>query len=310
MKILISLLLAGGIIAAATSGAGAADRPPPLRVLYFTKSAGFEHSVIKWAEGGAGSSYSEKVLTALAPRHNLVFTFSKDGSLFSQEYLAQFDVVMFYTSGDLGHPGTDGHPAMTAAGKQALLDAVAGGKGYVGIHAASDSFHTGESGGGNPRERSNRYKLHGDASDPFVRFQGGEFINHGPQQVAKVHVVDAHFPGCGELGDTFECMEEWYSLKDFAPDLHALLVLETDGMQGTEYQRPDFPIAWVRTHGNGRVWFNAMGHREDVWDSERFQAMLVGGITWVGWRVRADASPNLERVAPAANTIPPPRPAS
>jgi type 1 glutamine amidotransferase len=121
-------------------------------------------------------------------------------------------------------------------------------------------------------------------------------------------VIDPHFPGCGALGDTFECQEEWYSLKDFAPALHALLVLETDGMQGTEYQRPDFPLAWARAHGQGRVWFNAMGHREDVWESERFQAMLIGGIAWAGGRVKADVTPNLPKVAPQANTIPPPRP--
>ncbi|MGH8019734.1 MAG: ThuA domain-containing protein [Opitutaceae bacterium] len=281
----------------------------PLRVLYFTKSSGFEHSVVKWTDGKPGASHSEKVLSGLASKYDLVFTFSKDGSLFAPEYLAQFDVIMFYTSGDLTHAGTDGHPAMTPAGKQALLDAVEKhGRGYVGIHAASDSFHTGESGGGNRRDRSNRYKLHGEASDPFVKFQGGEFINHGPQQVAKAYVIDPHFPGCGHLGDSFECMEEWYSLKDFAPDLHVLLVLETDGMEGTEYQRPDFPIAWARQHGRGRVWFNAMGHREDVWESERFQQMLIGGIEWAGKRVDADVTPKLDKAAPAANTIPPPRP--
>jgi type 1 glutamine amidotransferase len=136
---------------------------------------------------------------------------------------------------------------------------------------------------------------------------GGEFINHGPQQVAKVSVIDPHFPGCGELHDSFECEEEWYSLKEFAPDIHVVLLLQTAGMKGSEYQRPPFPLAWARKYGSGRVWHNAMGHREDVWDSPRFQAMLVGGIAWAGGRTTADIPPNLDQVAPAANTIPPPR---
>lgn len=296
----LSLLFVVGVQLAASASAAA-----PLRVLYFTKSAGFEHSVIKWQNGQP--SYSEKILSALAPSHDLAFTFSKDGSLFSSEYLAGFDVVMFYTSGDLTNIGTDGHPAMTPAGKQALLDWVARGHGFIAIHAGSDTFHTGEAGGGNPQDRSNRYKLHGPASDPYVRMLGGEFINHGPQQIAKVSVIDPHFPGCGELHDSFECQEEWYSLKEFAPNLHVLLLLQTAGMQGTEYQRPSFPLAWARSCGSGRVWCNAMGHREDVWDSPRFQAMLVGGIAWAGGRVSADVTPNLDQVAPAANTIPPPR---
>lgn len=302
MKTASSLLITGLLFT--TSALAAA----PLRVLYFTKSSGFEHSVIKWTEAGAGSSYSENVLNTLAPKHEFAFTFSKDGSLFSQDYLTGFDVVVFYTSGHLLSVGTDGHPAMTAKGKQALLDWVAAGHGFIAIHAGSDSFHTGESGGGNRGDRSNRYKLHGDNSDPYIRMLGGEFINHGPQQDAAVTVIDPHFPGCAHLGDTFTCHEEWYSLKDFAPDLHVLLLLHTAGMIGTEYQRPNFPLAWARAHGNGRVWFNAMGHREDVWDSERFQAMLVGGLNWTGGRVKADVTPNLARVAPAANTIPPPRP--
>ena len=287
--------------------AGSASAAAPLRVLYFTKSAGYEHSVIKWANGQP--SYSEKILNALAPQHDLAFTFSKDGSLFSPEYLAGFDVVIFYTSGDLLSVGTDGHPAMSPAGKQALLAWVESGHGFIALHAGSDSFHTGESGGGNATDRTNRYKLHGAASDPYVLMLGGEFINHGAQQVAKVSVIDPHFPGCGEMHDSFECQEEWYSLKEFAPSLHVLLLLQTAGMQGSEYQRPPYPLAWARAYGGGRVWYNAMGHREDVWDSERFQAMLIGGIEWAGGRVKAEVPPNLEQVAPAANTIPPPRPA-
>ncbi len=296
----LSLLFVAGVLLAASASAAA-----PLRVLYFTKSAGFEHSVIKQLNGQP--SYSEKVLSSLAPQHDLAFTFSKDGSLFSPEYLAGFDVVMFYTTGDLLSVGTDGHPAMTPAGKQALLDWVASGHGFIAIHSGSDTFHTGESGGGNPTERGTRYKRHGAASDPYILMLGGEFINHGPQQVAKVSVIDPHFPGCGELHDSFECEEEWYSLKEFAPDIHVVLLLQTAGMKGSEYQRPPFPLAWARKYGSGRVWHNAMGHREDVWDSPRFQAMLVGGITWAGGRASADIPPNLDQVAPAANTIPPPR---
>lgn len=299
LKSLPSLIIMSALLASSAAAA-------PLRVLYFTKSSGYEHSVIKQVDGQP--SYSEKVLTSLAAKHDLALTFSKDGSLFSPAYLAKFDVVIFYTSGHLLSVGTDGHPAMTPEGKQALLDWVSAGHGFMAIHAGTDSFHTGESGGGNPKDRSNRYKLHGAASDPYVLMNGGEFINHGPQQVAKASVIDPHFPGCGDLSDSFECQEEWYSLKDFAPNLHVLLLLQTAGMQGTEYQRPPFPIAWARSYGSGRVWVNGMGHREDVWDSARFQAMLIGGIEWAGGRVRADVTPNLEKVAPGANTIPPPRP--
>lgn len=278
---------------------------PLLHVLYFTKSSGYEHSVVRRENGAA--SYSERVLIALAPKHNLEFTFSKDGSLFSPGYLAQFDVIMFYTSGDLFSVGNDGQPAMTPAGKQALLDAISGGKGFLALHSGGDTFHTMESGGGNPTDRHNRYIIHGDASDPFVKMLGGEFINHGQQQVARARVIDPKFPGCAEVGDALECMEEWYTLKEFAPNLHVLLLLETATMSGIDYQRPPFPLAWARSFGRGRVWYNGMGHREDVWDNPKFQSLLIGGIEWAGGRVPADVTPNLETVAPEASRIQPPR---
>lgn len=274
----------------------------PIRVLYFTKSSGFEHSVVKRENGQP--SYSERILTRLGGEHQIEFTFSKDGSKFSPAYLAQFDVIAFYTSGDLLTIGTDGQPALTPAGKQALIDAVRGGKGFVALHSGSDTFHTGEHGGGNPSERANRYKSHGDQSDEYIRMLGGEFINHNAQQVARATVVDRAFPGCTALGEVLDVKEEWYSLKEFAPNLHALLVMETKGMEGVDYERPPYPLAWARTFGQGRVWFNAMGHREDIWDNPKFQAMLVGGIDWAAGRVKAEVSPNLDHAAPQAGTLP------
>jgi type 1 glutamine amidotransferase len=290
----------------AAAGLAAAPAGPPLRVLYFTKSSGYEHSVVK-REGGK-PSYSERVLSALAATHRLELTFSKDGSLFSPDYLARFDVFVFYTSGDLFAVGDDGQPPLTPAGKQALLDAIAGGKGFVGLHSAGDTFHTFETGGGNPADRSHRYTNHGAASDPYILMLGGEFINHGAQQVAKARVVDPAFPGCGGMGPVLEVKEEWYSQKEFASNLHVLLVMETEGMEGVDYQRPPYPLAWARTFGRGRVWYNAMGHREDIWDNPAFQAMLIGGIEWAGGRLQAEATPNLPSAAPGAGTLPPYRP--
>jgi type 1 glutamine amidotransferase len=285
------------LLALAASSTNAA----PLRILYFTKSAGYEHGVIRVEDGKP--SYSEAVLSKLAPANDFEFTFSKDGSLFSPEYFAQFDVIMFYTTGDLLSVGTDGHPAVTVAGKEALLNAIEGGKGFVGLHACSDTWHTHEHGGGNPTERQKRFHNNGDDADPFVKMLGGEFIRHGAQQVAPALVVSPDFPGFGGLGDAVKVREEWYTLKNFAPDLHVLLVMHTQDMQGSDYQRPDYPLAWARRYGKGRVAYNAMGHREDVWDSAGYQAMVVGMLKWAGGVVDADVTPNLDKVAPEASTL-------
>ena len=64
--------------------------------------------MISWKDGKP--SHAEKVLLELAGKNDWELTFSKDGSLFSPEYLDQFDAVMFYTTGDLCSAGTDGNP--------------------------------------------------------------------------------------------------------------------------------------------------------------------------------------------------------
>lgn len=312
-------LATGALVAGfASAMPPAVEETTPARVLYFTKSSNFEHSVVR--RFGGQPSFSEQVLTTWAPGYDVQFTFSKDGSLFAADYLAQFDAVIFYTSGNLLEAGRDGHPPMTPEGKQDLLDAVENGLGFVGIHAAADTFHPGETTTTNTNQpRTWRYRSPTEPTDPYLRLLGGELIVHGTQQVARARVVNPDFPGFDGLGLHVEMLEEWYSLTAFAPDLHVLLLHETTGMRDphangedwppegwdTPYQRPPYPNTWARQQGLGRVFYTALGHREDVWLSESFESILMGGVAWVLRRENADVTPNLSEVAPAANELPP-----
>ena len=276
----------------------AADAPKR-KILFFTKSSGFEHDVISYKKGQP--SFAEKVLLDLGAKNHWEFVFSKDGSLFSKDYLSQFGALFFYSTGDLCEPGTDKNPPMTEAGKQALLDYVASGKGFIGSHSASDTFHTANE----SKKGPDRYVNHGDAADPYVKMLGGEFIKHGAQQSAKMRCVDPKFPGLAKYADGFAFQEEWYSLKDFRPDIHVLLVQEAESMKGVEYARPAYPATWTRMHGKGRVFYTSMGHREDVWTNPIFQDILTGGISWALGDVKAEVPPNLTQAAPGAMTNPP-----
>lgn len=271
----------------------------PKKILFFTKSSGFEHPVISWKNGQP--SFAEKVLSDLGKKNGWEFTFSKDGSKFSKEYLSQFDALFFYTTGDLCAPGTDKQPPMTPEGKQALIDYVRSGKGFIGTHSASDTFHTGNE----SKKGPDRYQNHGSKADPYVLMLGGEFIKHDTQQVATNTVIDAKFPGFADLGTNFAFLEEWYSLKDFAPDDHVLTVIDAPRMKGNSYNRPPFPNTWARMEGKGRVWYTAMGHREDVWTNPVFQQILSGGIRWALGDAVAEVPPNIKEAAPGAYTNPP-----
>jgi hypothetical protein len=261
------------------------------RILFFTKSSGFEHSVIK--RQGDQLGHAEKVLTELGEKHGFEVTCTKDGGVFTAENLAKYDAYFFYTTGDLTQAGADKNPPMSPEGKATLLEAVKNGKGFLGSHCGSDTFHS-------PGDR----RLNNENVDPYIAMLGGEFISHGAQQKAKMMVTDTKFPGCQDLKD-FELLEEWYSLKNFAKDLRVLLVQETMGMNGKDYERPPFPATWARMHGKGRVFYTSMGHREDVWTNPTFQQILLGGIAWAVGNVRADVKPNIEQVAPQCHVMPP-----
>ena len=282
----------------------AVESPRPMRVLFFSKSANFEHSVVKRLNGQP--SWAEQVLAELGAKHGFAFTFTKDGSLITPAYLAQFDALFFYTCGFItsGVPNVDGQPPLTEAGLQAVYDAVAAGKGFVACHSAADCFHTGEQPQVKFQHEPGRWVNHGAASHPWVKFLGGEFIRHGPQQVTTLRAVSPAFPGLEKLPAELRLHEEWYSLKDFAPDLHVVHVQETAGMEGAEYRRPPYPATWARRHGAGRIFYTSLGHREDVWASEFFQTVILAGLNWATGRTDADLAPNLAQVAPGHATMP------
>lgn len=313
----ISLMrfLRAGLFLALASAAIAA---PSKKILFFTKCSNFEHNVVK--EPGGKPSFAAQVLQALGPAHGVEFICSKDGSKFSADYLAQFDAIMFYTSGDLLAPGNDGNPPMTPAGKQALLDAIKGGKPFIGTHSAADTFHTDETAATNTNQpRTWRYRQLGDQADPYTQMVGGELIVHGCQQIGTAAVIDPKFPGFGHLGANLERQEEWYSMTNFAPDMHVLLVLDTAKMRNpypdepkwppvgwdTPYKRPPYPVTWAHLYGKGRVFYTALGHSEETWRSPVFQEILFGGIEWALGTANADVTPNLAQVAPHAAELPP-----
>jgi type 1 glutamine amidotransferase len=271
-------------------------------VLLFTKSSGFEHAVVKTTPGNP--SVVEKTLRGLGEKYNFDLTATKDGRVFDSKEFHSYSSVFFFTTGDLTTEGTDKNPAMTEAGKQTLLDAVKGGMGYVGAHAASDTFHTKP----DTEDLANRYIAHGEQSDPYLKMIGGEFILHGRDprvQTTNVIVSDPKFPGLEGVTSPVSFKDEWYSLKDFAPDIHVILTLDTAGMKGEPYQRPPYPMTWARMHGKGRVFFTAIGDLAENWDIPFFVNLLGGGVRWAIGDVKASLTKNLKEAAPGFATIPP-----
>ena len=269
------MLGGGAALAAPTSG------QRRLRILFFSRSVLFEHSVVR--REGQSLSLAERLFSEMAGRAGLDVECTKDGAVFDGD-LDQYAAVVSYTCGrpaDLMNPaGKDGSPPLSEAGWKKLDAAVREGKPFAAIHPG--------------------LWLLPEAA-------GADCLGHGSQQVARINVVSPRFPGAEKLGESFSMLEEWFSLIHFAKDLHVILVQDCAGMDKKAaadrrcYDRPPFPCTWARMHGKGRVFYTSLGHREDVWSSQIFEQLLLGGLSWALGRLEADVTPNLDQVAPQAN---------
>jgi len=267
----------------------AADDKKKQKILYFSRSAGFEHDAVKRKNGQP--SISERILNELGQKHGFEVVSTKDGRVFDGD-LGQYDAIAFYTSGVLTRPNKQQTPPMTPEGKKKLLQAIADGKGFVGFHAATDSFHS-----KGPRNK-NQTEV-----DPYIAMIGGEFIVHGAQQNATIRAASLNFPGVKEFGESVSMKEEWYTLKNFAKDLHVILIEDNEGMEGDCYQRPPFPMTWARMHGKGRVFYTSFGHRDDIWTNPKVQGIIAGGLAWTMRNVNIDVTPNINKVTPKASQL-------
>jgi type 1 glutamine amidotransferase len=269
----------------------------PKHVLVFTKSAGYEHPIVY--RDTAWPSWLEKELLEFGQQNNIDFIFSKNAGIFSTEKIAKFDAFLFYTTGDLTNQPRNGlgdnYPLMSAEEKAVLLDAIREGKGFMGLHCAIDTF----SHGSGPDAAADL-----SPADPYGRMLGAEYVGHNQEQKGSLIRMDTGFPGMEHVPADFGPIEEWYSLRDFQPDLHVILALDCLEMAGNLYRRPDYPVAWARMEGKGRVYYTCLGHDEETWKSPVFRQMILGALRWTTGLADADVTPDIAKATPHANEIP------
>jgi len=265
---------------------GAEDGPK--RVLVVTTTVGFRHSSIPTAE---------KIIGELAKRSG-AFTVDyarvdqnsdefkgADGKLdrikyeaavkkvlaekMSLEALQNYDGVIFAnTTGDLPLPDPQG-----------FIDWVASGKGFAGMHSAADTF--------DQTKNTEGFR-------PYVEMLGAEFKTHGPQVSVDAINQDSACAACRHLPATWTVFDEIYQMNSFdRSKVHGLLTLDKHPNDKTP---GDYPIAWIKEFGKGRVFYTSLGHREDVWEPNSpaqgggvkngpevalaYQQHILGGIKW------------------------------
>ena len=226
----------------------------PKKLLVVTVTKGFRHGSIPTAE---------KVLGQLAKSSGAfeVDYVRNDEDMKTKmtlESLKKFDGVIFAnTTGDLPLPD-----------REAFVQWIKSGKAFIGMHSCSDTFH------GFPA---------------FVDMLGGEFQTHGAQATVECLNQDLSHPAVRHFGESFTIHDEIYLLKSFHRNrVHGLLTLDkhpNSKMPG------DYPIAWSKKVGNGSIFYTSLGHRNDVWENEKYQAHVLGGIRWALGLVKGDSEP-------------------
>jgi uncharacterized protein len=125
----------------------------------------------------------------------------------------------------------------------------------------------------------------------------GGVMNGEFAETSTVLVEDPKFPGADAFGVApFTFFEQHPVLKEpYSRDkVHVILRLDPDKLSAANRaRRPDgdFPVAWARQYGKGRMYNIGWGEFEETWDDPRFQKMILGAIKWAIGTAPADVTP-------------------
>jgi type 1 glutamine amidotransferase/HEAT repeat protein len=240
----------------------------PRKLLVFRLCNGYEHSSI---------GYWDRALQIMGKKTGAYEVVISDRmGMFMPQFLNQYDAVCLNNTTKLDFSD--------AKLRESLMDFVKGGKGLVGIHAASDNF----------------YDWPEAAEMIGAQFSGHPWTSGGTWAI-KVddpeHPLTAAFGGHG-----FKIKDELYRTRPpfySRSELRVLLSLDmtdaaTRGVKGFEGTDVDTGISWIRSYGNGRVFYSSLGHNHDVVWNPAVLGHYLAGIQFALGDLPASTTPSLK----------------
>jgi type 1 glutamine amidotransferase len=264
MKSILTLCSAAALALLPALPAAAA----PKKLLVFTQSKGFVHNPVK--RGTSELCLVERTLAEIAAESKAFTTVNsqKAEEALTRENLAQFDGVLFYTTGDLLSPDKD---------RQALIDFVSQGKAMVVIHSGMDTY---------------------PGFKPYIQMVNGNFDGHpwGAGTTCTFTNHEPTHPTVAMYPSEFQFKDEIYQYKFAEPS--AVRVLMSLNMAKNKPQMPwHVPVVWVREYGSGRVFVSNLGHNDATWKDAKFREHLLAGIRWAMKETTGPAQPNVDTQA-------------
>jgi len=258
-------VLAGIMLLGIVGAEGAGEKKPAKkRLLVITESKGYRHGCV--ARQGDQLSLVEKTFIELGNKSGMFEAVCSQDSRkdITAENLKNFDAVWFYTTGEL---------PLSDVQKSDLLAFVRSGKGFGGSHSATDTFY--------------KWKEYGDLI-------GAYFDGHPWHTKINVIVEDKKHPATKHLGDSFTITDEIYQFRGpySRNKLHILLKLDLANLKPGNRKDNDNALAWTHEYGKGRVFYTALGHRDEVWRDPRYQEHVLGGLRYLFGLEKADATPS------------------
>jgi type 1 glutamine amidotransferase len=190
--------------------------------------------------------------------HFEVVLMENPGSI-TDDNLKQFQVVIFLnTTGNI----------FDSTQQKAFERYIQSGKGFVGIHSASDTEYD---------------------WPWYNKLVGRMFHIHPAIQTAKVNILDATFPGLQGFTNNKLWTDEWYEFgPEKATDLKYILSIDETsynpkvqwGPKKGEGMGKLHPVAWYHNYDGGRSFYTALGHMPSVFSEPAFLDHLYAGIFW------------------------------
>ena len=113
---------------------------------------------------------------------------------------------------------------------------------------------------------------------------GNECLTHGDEAMVEARVENAAHPASSPLGPRFPVFDEIYRFtRSNRAEVTMRLSLDRHPADGLPQagEPGDLPLIWVKNYDEGRVFYTALSHREDVWQDVLYQQHILGGIRWV-----------------------------
>ncbi len=269
----ISKLLCYGIASVAVamiSVTGFAADKAPSKILMLTQSVGFVHGSVKRPDNGEQKLAAAEIAMIELGQKTGLFTVvcTQDAAAdFTKENLKNYDIVMFYTTGSL--------PIAEADRDYFFREWLpTKGHGFIGFHSAADTY--------------------GDYQ-PYWDMVGGTFDGHpwGSGTTVTINVHDQDHPTMKPFGKEFTIQDEIYQYKNWQPEkVRVLMSLDMTRCKPSEPRH--VPVAWVKSYGEGKVYFNNLGHNEATWKDQRYLDSIAAGVQWIRGDVEGDSTPNPE----------------